>query len=56
MGVQRLTNILDLHFIPYFVREGRVIADSMIGGTGLFENTIDITDYTKEKLYSWLGY
>lgn len=56
MSVQRIARILEMHFVPYYIACDRIIADSMIGSTKVFEQIIDLTGYTKEKLLSWLGY
>ena len=56
MSVQKIIRVLNLHSVPYFMKGDRVLADSMIGGTGIFENTIDVTDYTFKDLMYWLGY
>ena len=56
MSVQTIVRILKLHSVPYFMKGDRVLADSMICGTGIFENTIDVTDYTFKELMDWLGY
>ena len=56
MSIQKIVRILKLHSVPYFMKGDRVLADSMIGGTGIFENTIDVTNYTFKDLMYWLGY
>lgn len=57
MRRETIIKILDLHFIPWMITQnGRVIVDSMIGGTRVFEFTEDVTDWTRSQLYDWLGY
>lgn len=47
---------LEAHSVPYKIENGRIIADSMIAFTELFEETVDVTDFTKKELMTWLGY
>lgn len=56
MDTNTIIKILHNHSIPYQVRADRVFADSMEGGTALFERVEDVTDWTRSQLYSWLGY
>ena len=56
MSVNTITKILDEHGVPYMIQGGRVLADSMLAFTPLFSETVDVTNYTKNQLYSWLGY
>lgn len=56
MTEKQITNILKQHSIPYLIQGGRILADSMIAFTPLFTETVDVTNYTKNQLYSWLGY
>ena len=56
MTIETITNILKRHYIPYQIKNGRVLADSMIAFTPLFSETVDLTNYTKNQLYAWLGY
>ncbi|MBR1948369.1 MAG: hypothetical protein IKA30_01090 [Alphaproteobacteria bacterium] len=51
-----ISKILDNHSIPYYIKGDRIYADSMQAFTKLFENVVDLTDYTKSELYDWLGY
>ena len=56
MNIERRKKILDFHFTPWFERDGRLYADSMLADTSTFEEVIDITDWTLRELYDWLGY
>lgn len=56
MTLNNIAKILKMHSIPYYIKGNRIYADSMIGGTELFEATDDMTDWTWPQLYSWLGY
>lgn len=56
MGIDRIGKILENHNVPFYVNNGRIYADSMIAGTGLFEQVEDLTDCSRKKLYDWLGY
>ena len=48
--------ILNTHGVPYFEKDGRIYADSMIAYTKPFEYIEDVTDWSKQQLFSWLGY
>lgn len=56
MSIEKIKSVLNLHSVPYYTEAGRIYADSMIGGTKLFERVEDLTDTTPESLYQWLGY
>lgn len=56
MTIKTITAILDRHSIPYLIQDNRVLADSMIAFTPLFSETVDVTNYSRDQLYSWLGY
>jgi hypothetical protein len=56
MTIQKISKILDYHGVPFFVKDNRIYADSMICGTKLFEETVDVTEYTLKDLAIWLGY
>lgn len=56
MKIERIAKILDLHFVPYYCQGGRIYADSMVAHTDLFEEVVDMTGYTRDELYAWLGY
>lgn len=57
MSARKIVAILELHSIPYKVsRTGRIYADSMIGGSRVFEIVVDVTGWSRSRLYDWLGY
>lgn len=56
MTIEYITKVLTQHSIPFQIECNRVYADSMLGGTKIFEQVMDVTDWTKSKLYAWLGY
>lgn len=57
MRRETIIKILDMHFIPWrMTQSGRIQADSMIGGTRVFEIVEDVTDWSRSQLYDWLGY
>ena len=56
MTVKKIARILDAHSVPYFIANGRIIADTMCAGLPLWEETADLTDYTLRELKEWLGY
>ena len=56
MTNEKIANILEKHYIPYFERDNRIYADSMCGGTAIFEEVEDLTGYSRQELLDWLGY
>lgn len=56
MGNKNIKKILDAHSVPNFEKGGRIYADSMLAGSGLFEEVEDLTGWSMEKLWEWLGY
>ncbi|NBH61998.1 hypothetical protein D1155_10085 [Anaerotruncus sp. 80] len=51
-----VAKILEMHSVLYFIEAGRVFADSMFGGTEIFEEVIDVSDWSRKQLLHWLGY
>lgn len=56
MSIHVIAKILAAHHIPCFVKDGRIYADTMGAFTDVFEETVDLTDYTRAELHDWLGY
>lgn len=56
MKPETIKKLLDNHGVPYTVRDGRILADSMESGRRVFEKTEDVTDWTMYQLLCWLGY
>lgn len=56
MSMNQIKRILDAHSVPYKEQGGRVLADSMEAFTELFEHVEDVTDWTRGRLFGWLGY
>ena len=56
MTPKKIINILKAHGAPYKVENGQILVDSMISGTRLFEKLENVTDWTREQLFIWLGY
>lgn len=56
MTINKIKQILDAHFIPYYEKDGHIYADSMDAYTNLFEEVEDVTNWTKSHLAAWLGY
>ena len=56
MTIAQIQTILPNHSIPFYVQNGRILADSMIAYTELFQEVVDLTDYTRQQLFAWLGY
>lgn len=52
----QIKQILKNHSVPHYELNGNIYADSMIGGTAIFEEVINITTWSREKLFQWLGY
>lgn len=52
----KIAKILDMHSVPYFEKDGKIFADSMIAGTETFEEVEDLTGASKSELLAWLGY
>lgn len=56
MSNDKIAKILRQHSVPYYEKSGRIYADSMIAFTAEFEQVEDMTGWTSQQLYSWLGY
>ena len=56
MSNDKIAKILRQHSIPYYEKSGRIYADSMIAFTAEFEQVKDMTGWTSQQLYNWLGY
>lgn len=54
--IKKIKRILDMHSVPNYEKDGRIYADSMISGYSLFQEVEDVTDWTFEQLFAWLGY
>jgi hypothetical protein len=56
MNISTIKRILAEHGVPFYEENGKVFADSMIGGTKLFEQIENVTKWSYSKLMTWLGY
>lgn len=56
MSTKAITSILNDHGVPYFWDNGNIYADSMISGTAIFEQVENVTSWSRQQLYIWLGY
>jgi hypothetical protein len=56
MPIAKIANILDAHSVPYFIKNGRIYADTMVAFSALFESVEDLTGWTRSQIYAWLGY
>ena len=56
MTEKQITTILKQHSVPYMIKDGRILADSMQAFTPVFYETVDVTNYTMRRLLDWLGY
>ena len=56
MRISELIKILDLHNVPYYTENGSIYVDSMLSGTDVFENVGEVTGWSRQQLYAWLGY
>lgn len=54
--IEAIAKILKNHNVPFYIKNNRIYADSMMGGTVEFETVEDLTEFTKVNLYNWLGY
>ena len=52
----QIKRILDQHSVPNYESGNHIYADSMISGTAIYEQVVDLTGITKPALYQWLGY
>lgn len=56
MSNHQITKMLNMHYIPYKIEDGHIIADCMVAFSEPFDVTEDVTGYTKRQLLDWLGY
>lgn len=56
MSIKKIAKILALHNVPFKILNDGIYADSMIGGTDIFEVTVDMTEKSPSEVYEWLGY
>ena len=56
MEYEKILKVLEAHGIPFFITGKQIFADSMISGTGLFEQVEEITKMNKSQFMQWLGY
>lgn len=56
MTTTQISKILDLHSVPYYTENGRIYADSMNSLVLLWDQVIDVTNWTRRQLLDWLGY
>lgn len=56
LTTSKIRRILSAHNVPCYIRKGRIYADTMESGNGLFEAVEDLTGLTLEELRAWLGY
>lgn len=56
MSISTIKKILAEHGVPFYEENGKVFADSMIGGTKRFEQVENVTKWSYSKLMTWLGY
>lgn len=54
MKNEAIRKILEAHSIPCYEQGLRIYADTMIGDP--FEEVDDLTGYSKDQIYEWLGY
>lgn len=54
--IKAIAKILDNHSIPYYINGNGIFADSMNAFTELFSEVVNLTNYSKQELYAWLGY
>ena len=56
MTNEKIATMLRAHGVPYYIREGRIFADSMTSGTARFEIVNELTGCSGGFLLAWLGY
>lgn len=56
MKIERKAEILERHFVPYYVEDDRIYVDSMRADSEDFEKVEDMTEWSITELYDWLGY
>ena len=58
MTIKEIKKILDNHGVPNYTTGDKIFADSMISTTKKFEvvEDVDVTKWSRKKLYIWLGY
>ena len=56
LDTKTIHRILNQHSVPNYIEGNRVLADSMEGGTAVFEKVVDLTGMTLSELKWWLGY
>lgn len=56
MTAKTIIKILEAHSVPYKMVGEHILADSMLSGTEIFDETLDVTKLTKAELLAWLGY
>lgn len=56
MSVFQISRVLEGHGVPFYIQGNRIFADSMVAFTAIFEEVVDVTNYTPEQLRAWLGY
>ena len=56
MSIDNKIKVLKDHGVPYKMENEKLIVDSMIAFTKTFEQTEDATNWSKNKLYGWLGH
>lgn len=56
MTLKQIESILKEHSVPYYIENDHIYADSMIADTEIFDSVENVTEWTKKKLYTWLGY
>lgn len=56
MSIPSIAKILDSHSVPYFINNGHIYADSMVAFSALFDEVVEMTCWSCDEIYSWLGY
>ena len=56
MKEREIISILKAHYIPYRIENGQIYADTMECGTEVFENVVNVTNWSRKRLFDWLGY
>lgn len=56
MTIEYIKKVLENHYIPYYVENNNVYADTMEAFTSVFVKVENISRMTKTEFYKWLGY
>lgn len=56
MPITKIAYILEKHFIPYYIKNNMIFADTMEAFSKPLQMVENLTGYTEKQLKTWLGY